>query len=200
MSLKLNKFLEDSTPFNWFEKWLHDADQTIQQDPNAVSLATTDDDGSLSIRVVLLKAWDEKGFVFYTNSQSRKGTAMKKNRQVALSFYWPSLNRQIRISGNAEKVDDAESDAYFQSRALQSKLGAWASHQSQPLKNRAHLLARVAKYGLEFGLQVPRPDHWFGYRVVPTDIEFWEAGEFRLHNRWLWKKENEIWTCQRLNP
>lgn len=200
MSTKLIKFLDDSTPYNWFESWLDDAKEAIAQDPNAMSLATTDPDGSISIRVVLLKAWDERGFVFYTNSESRKGRAMASNDRVGLSFYWPSLNRQIRISGRVEKGDDSESDAYFESRALQSKLGAWASDQSRPLDSRESLLARVADFGEKFGEEVPRPTHWFGYRVVPTDIEFWEAGEFRLHDRWLWKLGAQGWSHERLNP
>ncbi len=200
MSKNSNKFLDDLTPFQWFEQWLNDATEKIEQDPNAMSLATIDPIGTLSIRIVLLKAWDNKGFVFYTNSKSRKGAAMNVNKQVGLSFYWPSLNRQIRISGSVEKVTDLESDAYFQSRAVRSKLGAWASKQSQPLESREHLLRSVAEYGAEFGDEVPRPAHWFGYRVIPSDMEFWEAGEFRLHNRWRWERDNEKWRVQRLNP
>ena len=200
MSTNLKNFLDDSTPFNWFENWLQEAVETISQDPAAMTLATTDPSGSLSIRVVLLKSWDERGFVFYTNSQSRKGVALGENRQCALCFYWPSLNRQIRISGEVEKVEEEVSDAYFESRALKSKLGAWASEQSRPLNNRATLVARVAKYGLKFGTKVPRPEHWFGFRVKASEIEFWQAGEFRLHDRWRWRIENGKWTYHRLNP
>lgn len=189
------------TPFSWFKDWFELAKHKIKKDPNAMTLATQDPLGQLSIRVVLLKEWDERGFVFYTNSTSRKGKAMSHNSNVALCFYWPSIDKQIRISGKIEKISDEDSNTYFASRALKSRLGAWASHQSQPLKNRMELLKRVAALGLKYGTRVPRPEYWYGYRVVPEEIEFWSAGDFRLHDRWRWTLDPQNnWIATRLNP
>ncbi|MBV6632899.1 MAG: pyridoxamine 5'-phosphate oxidase [Alphaproteobacteria bacterium] len=171
-------------PFKLFGQWFEDAKENEINDPNAMTIATVDEDGMPSARMVLLKDFDERGFVFYTNHTSRKGRELYDNPATALMFYWKSLRRQVRIEGDAAPVPDAEADAYFASRSRGSRIGAWASLQSQPLESREALKARVEAIEAAYpGEDVPRPPHWSGFRVSPRRIEFWEDMPFRLHNR-----------------
>lgn len=172
-------------PFELFEKYyakiLEDKQNTLS---NAVNLATVSADGQPSNRTVLLKEWDEQGFVFYTNLTSRKGEEIANNAKVSLCFYWTKLDVQVRVEGVCEQVSDAQADAYFDSRPIESRAGAWASKQSQPLKSHAYLLKRVAKAGLKLPLgKMHRPDFWSGFRVVPQRIEFMQMKDYRLHER-----------------
>lgn len=188
-------------PFAWFDAWFADASQQVAIDPNAMTLSTVAQSGQPSARVVLLKSWDDRGFVFYTNRQSRKGGQLAGSTAAALNFFWRDLSRQIRIEGHAEQVDDAESDAYFASRPRLSQLGAWASHQSQTLPDPDVFEARLAAVTEQFeGQDVPRPPHWGGYRVVPQLIEFWESGEYRLHERWEFQRVQDGWQTRMLYP
>jgi pyridoxamine 5'-phosphate oxidase len=170
-------------------------------DPTAMSLATVGPDGAPSVRIVLLKDVDERGFVFYTNLESRKGRELAATPRAALCFYWPALDTQIRVEGTVEPVSDAEADAYFASRARESQIGAWASQQSEELSSMDELRARVAEVEARFAHQpVPRPPHWSGRRVKPSSIEFWHAGEFRLHERRRFERDGNSWTMRRLFP
>jgi pyridoxamine 5'-phosphate oxidase len=187
-------------PIQIFDKWLAEAEATGMTNPNAVLLSTVDERGRPSSRVMLLKGHDERGFVFYTNLESRKGRELAANAHVALLFYWRELGRQVRIEGPVEQVADQEADAYFASRARTSRLGAWASKQSQPLSNRAVLMARVAKFEAKHPLEVPRPPFWSGFRVVPETIELWREGKFRLHRRELFRKTEDGWDSGLLYP
>ncbi len=169
--------------------------------PEAMALATADAQGRPSVRMVLLKHADERGFVFYTNLESRKGDELAVNPHVALCFFWEAINEQVRVEGRAEPVSDAEADAYFASRAWGSQLGAWASAQSRPMSSRASLVANVAAVTLRFaGRSVPRPPHWSGFRVVPSRIEHWKGQESRLHLRELWERRGEGWESHLLFP
>lgn len=189
-------------PFRIARLWLGEAEAVEPNDPNAIALATVDPDGMPNVRMVLLKEIEPEGFVFYTNYESAKGQELATNGKAAFVMHWKSLRRQIRVRGLVEKVEDAQSDAYFNSRSLQSRLGAWASHQSQPLTTRAALMAEVAKVTAKHGPHPKRPPYWGGYRIVPTEIEFWADGAFRLHDRFRWSREktNDSWSIQRLNP
>ncbi len=188
-------------PTAWFDAWFAEASQKISPEPNAMTLATVDDTGQPSIRVVLLKEWDADGFVFYTNRDSRKGEHLARNPAAALNFYWRELGRQIRIEGPVHPVDDAQSDRYFASRARMSQIGAWASEQSRELDDWTTFAERVKRYEAHFeGRVVDRPPHWGGYRVVPQRIEFWESGEFRLHERWEFRRESGPWSARMLYP
>jgi pyridoxamine 5'-phosphate oxidase len=170
-------------------------------DPTAMSLATVGADGAPSVRIVLLKSVDERGFVFYTNLNSRKGRELTATPRAALCFYWSALDTQIRIEGTVEPVSDAEADAYFASRARESQIGAWASQQSETLASMDELRERVAAVEVRFaGQRVPRPPHWSGRRVKPSSIEFWHAGEFRLHQRRRFERDGNRWTMRRLFP
>ena len=170
-------------------------------DPTACTLATADAEGRPSARVVLLKHADERGFVFYTNYASRKAQQLAENPWAALVFHWAPLQRQVRVEGRVERVPEAESDAYFASRGHGSRIGAWASKQSQPLPSRAHLVARVAKLEARFaGREVPRPEFWGGYRLVPQRIEFWWNQLHRLHDRLLYTRDGDGWAIERLYP
>jgi pyridoxamine 5'-phosphate oxidase len=170
-------------------------------DPSAMSLATVSPDCAPSVRIVLLKHVDERGFVFYTNLNSRKGRELTATPRAALCFYWPPMDTQIRIEGTVEPVSDEEADAYFASRARESQIGAWASEQSEELSSMDELRARVAAAELRFADQpVPRPPHWSGRRVKPSSIEFWHAGEFRLHERRRYERDGSKWTMRRLFP
>jgi pyridoxamine 5'-phosphate oxidase len=170
-------------------------------DPSAMSLATVSPDCAPSVRIVLLKHVDERGFVFYTNLNSRKGRELTATPRAALCFYWPALDTQIRIEGTVEPVSDEEADAYFASRARESQIGAWASEQSEELSSMDELRARVAAAELRFADQpVPRPPHWSGRRVKPSSIEFWHVGEFRLHERRRYERDGSQWTTRRLFP
>lgn len=171
-------------PFRLFGEWLAEAEKSEPNDPNAMALATVGADGMPSCRMVLLKGFDEKGFVFYTNLGSQKARELTANGKAALLFHWKSLRRQVRVQGTVMPVTDAEANAYFASRARDSRIGAWASKQSQPMTGRFELEARVAEYALKFGLgEIPRPNFWSGFRVAPEILEFWLNGAFRLHER-----------------
>jgi len=192
-------------PMELFQKWLKDAEKSEPNDPNAMALATVNAAGQPSIRMVLLKGLDERGFVFYTNRESRKGIDLGGNDRAALCFHWKSLRRQIRVEGRVEMVSDSESDDYYKTRPLGSRIGAWASHQSRPLESRTSLADRVAELGLLYqGKEesIPRPPHWGGYRVIPHTIEFWHDGEFRLHRRVVYtpKTSGTGWDREMLYP
>jgi len=182
------------TPFTLFDSWFTQAVASEPEDPNAMAVATVDADGRPSVRMVLLKGHDERGFVFYTNLKSRKGLALTANPQAALLFHWKSLRRQIRIEGAVEPVSDAEADTYFASRARDSRIGAWASDQSRPLPSRVHFLKRVAEAGARYAVgDVPRPAHWSGFRIIPDRFEFWQDQTFRLHERRTFVRAADSW-------
>ncbi len=188
-------------PFADFARWFADAQKNETNDPDAMTLATANADGAPSARMVLLKGYDQAGFVFYTNLGSRKAKEIRENPRAALCFHWKSLRRQVRIEGALVPVDDAEADAYFASRPRVSQLGAWASKQSQPLQGRFELEARVAKTIARFGVDsVPRPPFWSGYRLVPEVFEFWEDRPFRLHMRFVYRRSAEGWVVEELYP
>jgi pyridoxamine 5'-phosphate oxidase len=194
---------ESVDPLALFAEWLAAATASEPNDPNGVALATTDADGLPDVRMVLLKEVDARGFVFYSNSQSAKGRQLAANPKAALLFHWKSLRRQVRVRGPVEVVTQAESDAYFEGRARSSQVGAWASEQSRPMPDRLTLAARIAEYGLKFGLgPVPRPPQWFGYRVLPMNMEFWRDRPFRLHERLVFSRSgvDQDWTTARLYP
>ncbi len=187
-------------PLAIFDAWLKEAEQSEPNDPNAMALATADPGGRPSVRMVLLKGHDARGFVFYTNRDSRKAGELAENANAALLFHWKSLRRQVRVEGPVTRVTDAESDAYFASRSRASQLGAWASDQSQPLDERATFEARYAKIDARFPGDVPRPPHWGGYRVAPTAIELWEDRPGRLHHRRLFTRTDAGWDMGLLYP
>jgi len=181
-------------PFALFDAWFAEAEASEPNDPNAMALATADARGRIGVRMVLLKGHDPRGFVFYTNLESRKGGDLAANAQAALLFHWKSLRRQIRIEGPVTPVSDAEADAYFATRPRESQLGAWASDQSRPLDARATFEARLAEVAARFeGGAVPRPPHWSGFRVAPERIEFWQDRDYRLHERRLFTKADDGW-------
>ncbi len=185
-------------PIELFKEWMAEAYKTEPADPEAMALATVGEGGKPSVRMVLLKNIDRDGFYFYTNMESRKGGELANNPQVALCFHWKTQSRQIRVEGRAEQVS---ADAYFKTRHPLSRLGAWASRQSQPLASRKELEDRVAEVEKKFaGQEIPCPPHWGGYRVVPQKIEFWQEGKGRLHDRFLFTKAGDGWTVVRLNP
>jgi pyridoxamine 5'-phosphate oxidase len=188
-------------PIDRFGQVLAEAERAGIQDANAMVVASVSAEGQPSSRVVLLKGVDRRGFVFYTNLESRKGTEILANPRVALNFHWRQLDKQVVVLGIATPVDDTEADEYFATRPRGSQLGAWASRQSRPLESRAHLVAEVAKLEASYlGRPIPRPPHWSGFRVAPHWIEFWTAGAFRLHDRIAYRLEDEGWVRTRLNP
>jgi pyridoxamine 5'-phosphate oxidase len=188
-------------PIARFREVFEQVQETGEPDATAMVVATADAAGRPSSRVVLLKDVDERGFVFYTNLESRKGRQIRANPHVSLTFYWPRLDRQVCVQGVAEPVSDEEADAYFATRSRGSQLGAWASQQSRPLPGRGTLLAEVAKLEARYlGRPVPRPPFWSGFRVVPSAIEFWVEGRFRLHDRTLYERTEEGWRVTRLYP
>ena len=190
-------------PFALFAEWLAEAEAGEPNDPTAMSLATVDSDGMPNVRMVLLKGFDQRGFVFYTNLESAKGTELVGQPKAALCFHWKSLRRQVRVRGPVETVSAAEADAYFASRPRDSRIGAWASKQSRPLESRFALEKAVAKYAARYGLgEVPRPSWWSGFRVQPISIEFWHDRPFRLHERIRFSRQGSEapWSRTRLYP
>ena len=174
----------DGDPLAQFAEWYAQAEKSEPNDPNAIALATVDDDGLPNVRMVLLKGWDQRGFTFYTNFESAKGAEVLASRKAAFCLHWKSLRRQVRVRGSVTTVEDAEADAYFDSRARTSRIGAWASRQSRPLEGRFALEAAVAEYTAKFAIgHIPRPPHWSGFRIDPVEIEFWRDRPFRLHDR-----------------
>ncbi|MFM1794460.1 MAG: pyridoxamine 5-phosphate oxidase [Bacteroidota bacterium] len=189
------------SPFDQFGVWWEEAVQSKIDEVNAMALSTASPEGRPSSRIVLLKGYNEQGFVFFTNYNSDKGMQIAQNQHVSLLFFWKELERQVRVEGVADKVTDEESDAYFSSRPLGSRLGAWASPQSQKIADRHILNQELEKYTEKFKHQdVPRPPHWGGYRVKPTSIEFWQGRSSRLHDRILYELENGTWLISRLAP
>jgi len=192
----------ETDPFAWFQRWMTEAEASEPSDPNAMTVVTVAADGRPSARTILLKGVDPRGFVFYTNTQSRKGNELAANNLVFLLFYWKSLGRQIRVEGRVEPVTTAEADAYYASRPRISRLGAWASDQSRPLSERAELERRLAHFEEKYpGDDIPRPPHWSGYRVLPERFEFWRNMPFRLHDRTMFERAPDGgWTSGKLFP
>lgn len=190
-------------PIARFAAWLAEAVKTEPNDPNAMAIATVDPDGLPNVRMVLLKGFDENGFVFFTNFESAKGRELLATGKAALVMHWKSLRRQVRARGTVTQVTDEEADDYFASRPRSSRIGAWASQQSRPLESRHHFEMEIARYAAKFAVgQVPRPPHWSGFRVNPVEIEFWQDRKFRLHDRVRFTRQAEDapWSTTRLFP
>ena len=189
-------------PFEIARAWLSEAEQTELNDPNAIALSTVDADGMPNARMVLLKEIEPDAFVFYTNYDSRKGEEIRAAGKAAFVVHWKSLRRQIRVRGTVTREEGEKADAYYASRSLKSRLGAWASKQSRPLASRTELMAEVAKLTPKLGTNPSRPPFWGGFRIHPTEIEFWADGAFRLHDRFRWERvpNEESWKISRLNP
>ncbi|AWM86477.1 pyridoxamine 5'-phosphate oxidase [Microvirga sp. 17 mud 1-3] len=199
--LKSGDFTEVDEPWTLFAAWLEEATRSEPNDPNAMALATVDADGLPNVRMVLLKGFDENGFVFYTNTESNKGRELLGQKKAALVLHWKSLRRQVRARGPVTLVSDQEADAYFQSRPRDSRIGAWASQQSRPLESRFALEKAVAVTAAKYAIgEVPRPPHWTGFRIAPVSIEFWQDKPFRLHDRVVFKREGDGWRKTRLYP
>lgn len=204
---RLSGIFAAEDPYALARSWLENAEASEPEDANAVALATVDAHGLPNVRMVLLKEIETSqtrgGFVFYTNLESAKGQELKVNSKAAMVFHWKSLRRSVRLRGAVELVPASQADAYYASRAYQSRIGAWASRQSRPLANKRALLAEVARVAAKHPRNPPRPAHWGGYRIRPVEIEFWSNGDFRLHDRFRWtrlKPDSTSWTVQRLNP
>lgn len=194
---------DTDNPFDLFDGWLQAASETEPNDANAMTVATADADGHPSARILLLKGFDEQGFVFYSNMESQKGREIQVNPFVALCFHWKSVRRQVRVSGPVARVTGEEADAYFNSRPRGSRVGAWASQQSRPLADRPALMEAVENADRKYpGDSVPRPPYWSGWRLTPLAIEFWQDGEFRLHDRFRFSRasESDAWIVDRLYP
>ncbi|MFP3549514.1 pyridoxamine 5'-phosphate oxidase [Paraburkholderia sp. SIMBA_049] len=191
----------DPNPLRQFDVWFKQAIDAQLPEPNTMTLATVDPRGRPSARIVLIKAVDERGFVFFTNYESRKGLELAQNPHASLLFYWIELERQVRVEGAVVKTSDAESDTYFASRPVGSRIGAWASEQSKVIESRAALEAREREFIAQYGDNPPRPPHWGGYRLIPDAIEFWQGRPSRLHDRLLYTRSgNADWTIARLSP
>jgi pyridoxamine 5'-phosphate oxidase len=201
-ALTRGDFTQSSEPFRLFGEWLADAGKAEPNDPNAVALATVDDQGLPDVRMVLLKDFDERGFVFYTNFESAKGQEILSSMKAALCFHWKSLRRQVRVRGPVEIVSDEEADAYYATRPRGSRIGAWASKQSRPLESRFALEKAVAEYTARHAIgEIPRPAHWSGFRIRPQTIEFWHDRPFRLHDRIVFSRTQDGgWEKTRLYP
>ncbi|MFC2590222.1 MAG: pyridoxamine 5'-phosphate oxidase [Ottowia sp.] len=197
---ELNESASEADPLRQFARWFDEARKSGVPEANAMTLATVGSNLRPSTRVVLIKDFDERGIVWYTNRQSRKGRELAGNPWAALQFHWVELERVVRIEGRVREVDDAESDAYFASRPLDHRIGAWASPQSQPIPGRAWLVAEAAKYAARFMLDPPRPPHWGGYRLEPDCWEFWQGRKSRLHDRLRYRLESGQWIRERLSP
>jgi pyridoxamine 5'-phosphate oxidase len=195
-------FTATSNPFPLFDTWLGEAEKAEPNDANAMALATVDGDGLPNVRMVLLKGHGPDGFVFYTNFESAKGREVIGHAKAAVVFHWKSLRRQVRVRGPVTEVTGAEADAYFASRSHGSKVGAWASQQSRPLDSRATLEKRAAEFAAKYPNDVPRPPYWSGWRITPVEIEFWQDGASRLHDRIVFRRAgpSAAWTKTRLNP
>ncbi len=189
-------------PFALARAWLAEAEATEPNDPNAIALASVDAEGLPNVRMVLLKEIEPAAFVFYTNYDSAKGQELQASGKAAFVLHWKSLRRQIRVRGLVAKEDGPQADAYYNSRSLQSRIGAWASRQSRPLSSRAALMAEAAKQGVQHGPHPARPPFWGGFRITPLEIEFWADGAFRLHDRFQWRRASveKPWEISRLNP
>jgi len=201
MADRSGKFAGDN-PFEIARSWLDEATKTEINDPNAMALSTVDEDGLPNVRMVLLKDIEDDAFVFYTNYTSAKGREISGSGKAAFVLHWKSLQRQLRVRGLVEMEDGEIADAYYKSRGLPSRIGAWASEQSQPLDSRGTLLSRVAKLTVQKGPNPERPPFWGGFRIRPLEIEFWSDGTARLHDRFKWERADlhTTWTVQRLNP
>jgi len=203
-SLGLNScFLDLNDPIELFRVWMEEAKKTEPNDPNALALATSDKDNTPSVRMVLLKDFSKDGFTFYTNLNSQKGNELKSNPKAAMCFHWKSLLRQIRITGQIKKVSDKVADEYYNTRGYESRIGAWASKQSTILKNRDELLKSIEAFKQKYNDQskVPRPDHWSGWNLIPSSIEFWLDGDNRIHERLKYdREETGSWIKSLLNP
>jgi pyridoxamine 5'-phosphate oxidase len=189
-------------PFALARAWLQEAEATEPADANAIALATVDSTGMPNVRMVLLKEIETAAFVFYTNYESRKAAEIDQAGKAAFVLHWKSLARQIRVRGTVTREEGPQADAYFRSRSLQSRLGAWASQQSQPLESRGALMQKVARLGMKLGTNPERPRYWGGFRIIPVEMEFWADGAFRLHDRFRWSRSDATspWDVQRLNP
>jgi len=189
-------------PFEIARRWLVEAETAEVNDPNAIALSTVDADGLPNVRMVLLKDIEDAGFVFYTNYGSAKAQELDGAQKAAFVMHWKSLRRQIRVRGTVTREAGPQADAYYASRSLKSRLGAWASNQSQPLESRTALMAEVARVTASHGTQPERPPFWGGYRITPVEIEFWADGAFRLHDRFVWRRSGpgDVWSTQRLSP
>ena len=203
-SLGLNKcFMDLDDPIALFDKWYEEAKKSEINDPNAIALATSDKNNIPSVRMVLMKEFNEKGFVFYTNLNSQKSIEIKENPNASMCFHWKSLLRQVRINGVIEPVEDKQADQYYNSRGYESRIGAWASKQSAVLNNRNELFEAISKFKEKFQDKenVPRPSHWSGWNLIPNNIEFWLDGESRIHERLNYQKDNQgKWIKSLLSP